>query len=405
MASYDVLIVDDDPYQAHIVEEVVGGMGFSSRLVLEGARAVEEARRSKPRLVVMDIIMPGTDGLALCMKLQPELVSWGGQVLITSGKDRSKEAPRALRAGAAGYLQKPYRVKELRAVLQSLLGGAPAAHAPPGVQVLVKIWGSRGTGPCPPGSAAYGSRTPCVSAGLASGEIFIMDAGTGIRDCSAALLAHPGSAGATLLLTHYHPAHIEGLEGLPLLAKAGYAVSACGPMDPDTDLGALFKGLSPQAAVKHSFLEEKAYRLSAETTLDVLHTNHPSTTLAFALQTAGKKIVYCPDTELPAEGEVDVGNNVERLRQFAMGADLLLLDSYFSPEDHVQGSGQGHSSWPASLRLAVDAGVRRLCLFHAAARYSDEQLAAIERSVREAAAEEMSSVECMMAKDGLTFEL
>ena len=404
MASYDVLIVDDDPYQAHIVEEVVGGMGFSSRLLLEGARAFEEAKRAQPRLIVLDIIMPGADGLALCMKLKPELAAWGGRVLITSGKDRAKEEQRALRAGASGYLQKPYRVKELRAALEELLGTTRGPQAAPGVQVVVKIWGSRGPGQAPAGSA-YGTRTPCVSAGLASGEIYIMDAGTGIRECSAMLLSGRSSVAVTLLLTHYHPAHIEGLAGLPLLTQAGHAIAACGPMDPDTDLEALFKQPDTRATVKTTCLEEKSYRLTADTTLGVLHTSHPTTTLAFSLQTAGKKIVYCPDADLPAEGEVDVGNNVERLRQFATGADLLVLDAYFLPEDHAQGAGQGHSSWPASLRLAVDAGARRLCLFHAAAHYSDEQLAAAERAVREAAAGEMSSVECMMAKDGLAIEL
>lgn len=402
--EYDVLIVDDDPIQANVLQEALEAFGFSTRILSDGSGVVSEVRRALPRLVIMDIIMPGADGLAICMKLKPVMRAYGGNVVIASGKDRSREEPRARKAGAAAFLQKPFRIAALRAEIDKLLG-APYANPPrAAIEVGVKVWGGRGPGGPPPAGSAFGTLGPSVSFGLASGEVVLLDGGTGIRPCSEALLASNVES-ATLLLTHYHPAHLEGLPGLGLLAKPGFKLRVMGPADPEADLADLCRGLNAQATLAPFLIEEKEYRLSDAVTLGVAYANHPSTTLAFSLQASGRKIVYCPDADLPAEGEVDPGNNLDRMRRFAQGADLLILDAHFAPEDLEAGRGEGHSSWRAAVRLAREAGARKLWLFHVSGRYSDPQVAALESAAKASLAAAGCSIGCEVARDGLSFQI
>lgn len=403
-ADYDVLIVDDDPIQANLLRETLGDLGFSARVLPDGSRVIEEAGRAKPRLVIMDVIMPGIDGLSLCMKLQPLLSGWGANVVIASGKDRRREEPRALKAGAAAFLQKPFRLSDLRRELDKLLGPPGISPAAPSTVLAVRYWGTRGPGPKATPASVFGSRGPCVSIGLASGEIYVFDAGTGIRPCAQALAAAQATS-ATLLLTHYHASHVEGLKGLALLGKPGFSLRIMGPLDPETNLAEFCGGLGAKATLQPFTLEEKSYRLGNDVRLSAIYTNHPSTTLAFAFETASRKIVYCPDADLPAEGEVEVGNSLERLRGFAQGADLLVFDSHFLPEDVAAGREEGHSSWPAAVRLASAAGVRRLSLFHVSNRYPDAKLIEMDGAAKRALASGPSSIQVGIAKEGQTFEL
>ncbi|MBI4346618.1 MAG: response regulator [Elusimicrobia bacterium] len=406
MASeYDVLIVDDDAIQANLMLETLEDLGFSARILPDGSRVLAETKRAMPRLIILDIIMPGTDGLTLALKLRPLLREWDGKMIVTSGKDRKKEEPRALKAGAAAFLQKPFHIADLRKVVDGTLGAPYATPPRPAAEVGVRVWGTRGPGTPAAGESAYGTHSPCVSVGLASGEIYILDAGTGIRACSETILASPQVTGATLLLTHYHPAHIEALRGLPLLDKAGFTLRVMGPADPDVNLAELCVGLGAKATVHPFTIEEKNYALSANVRLGAAYMNHPTTTLGYWLEAAGRKIVYCPDAELANEGEVEVTNNMERLRLFSQGADLLLFDSHFAPEDLAAGRDEGHSSWQAAVRLAKEAGVRRLGLFHLSRKYADAQVAAMEAAARQALGKAATSIPCEVAKEGLSIAL
>lgn len=406
MASeYDILIVDDDAIQANLMLETLEDLGFSARILPDGFRVIEETKRAMPRLIILDIIMPGADGLSLCVKLRPLLRAWDGKMIVTSGKDRKKEEPRALKAGAMAFLQKPFHIAELRRVVDGTLGAPYATPPRPAAELGIRVWGSRGPGEAPAGESAYGTHSPCISIGLASGEIYILDAGTGIRACSETLLSSTQLTAATLLLTHYHPAHIEGLRGLGFLDKPGFTLRIMGPADPDVNLAELCAGLGARATVNPFVIEEKNYALSANVRLGAAYMNHPTTTLGYWVEAAGRKVVYCPDAELVNEGEVEVTNNMERLRLFCQGADLLLFDCHFAPQDLNAGRDEGHSSWQAAVRLAKEAGVRRLALFHISRKYTDAQIALMEAAARQALGKAATSMPCEVAKEGLSIAL
>ena len=99
--------------------------------------------------------------------------------------------------------------------------------------------------------------------------------------------------------------------------------------------------------------------------------NHPDPVYGYRLDYAGASIVYATDTEHFAC--VD-----PHLARLAHGADVLIYDAQYTPEEYPGKVGWGHSTWEAAIRLANAAGVRQLVLFHHDPRRSDEQVAALE---------------------------
>jgi ribonuclease BN (tRNA processing enzyme) len=99
--------------------------------------------------------------------------------------------------------------------------------------------------------------------------------------------------------------------------------------------------------------------------------NHPDPVYGFRLEHAGRAIVYATDTEHFAC--VDPA-----LKRLAAGADILIYDAQYTPDEYPGKVGWGHSTWQAGAELARAAGVRQLVLFHHDPDRSDAQLAAIE---------------------------
>lgn len=105
--------------------------------------------------------------------------------------------------------------------------------------------------------------------------------------------------------------------------------------------------------------------------------NHPQGCLGFRFETPAGTIVYATDNE-PGVPEFD-----RALRELAAGADVLVNDAQFTPEQLAERKGWGHSSWLEGVRLAKDAGVRNLVLFHHDPDSSDKMVDAILREARE----------------------
>ena len=103
--------------------------------------------------------------------------------------------------------------------------------------------------------------------------------------------------------------------------------------------------------------------------------NHPDPVYGFRLEHDGHSIVYATDTEHFAC--VD-----PTLKKLAAGADILIYDSQYTPEEYPSKVGWGHSTWQAGAELARAAGVPQLVLFHHDPSRTDAQLAAIEAQAR-----------------------
>ncbi|MEA2311078.1 MAG: two-component system, OmpR family, response regulator MprA [Solirubrobacteraceae bacterium] len=124
-----VLLVDDDAPIRRMLERTLVAEGYEVTAVSDGGAALARVERSLPDLVVLDVAMPGLDGLAVTRRLRAK----GSPVpiLLLTARDAIDERVAGLDAGADDYLVKPFEVKELLARVRALL----RRNHPPGDQL------------------------------------------------------------------------------------------------------------------------------------------------------------------------------------------------------------------------------------------------------------------------------
>ena len=129
-----IVIVEDEPELAALVADYVRAAGFAAEVFGDGALALEAIRRAPPALVVLDLMLPGLDGLALCRALRA--FSTVPVIMVTA---RVEEIDRllGLETGADDYLCKPFSPRELVARIKAILRRAamPARAPAPALQV------------------------------------------------------------------------------------------------------------------------------------------------------------------------------------------------------------------------------------------------------------------------------
>ena len=130
--SARVLVVDDDPQTLRHVREVLVDEGFSPLLSGDPSGLSELIRTERPQLVLLDLMLPGSDGIEL-MENVPELSDI--PVIFLSGYGRDETIARSLEAGAADYIVKPFSPTELTARIRATL----RLHAEPEQFVLGDI--------------------------------------------------------------------------------------------------------------------------------------------------------------------------------------------------------------------------------------------------------------------------
>ncbi len=126
--AFRVLLVDDEPVIRELVQAVLEGDGVEVRCVPDGARALAEAKRLRPDLVLLDVVLPGLDGFAVCRLLRAEAALRGVPVYMLTARSKPADHESARRAGASGYIEKPFRAQELQALVAELR--APPEEGP-----------------------------------------------------------------------------------------------------------------------------------------------------------------------------------------------------------------------------------------------------------------------------------
>lgn len=107
MAGERILVVDDNPANVKLVAFVLGAKGFEVRTARDADEAVTEIATHPPRLVLMDIQLPGTDGLTLTRRLRAEPQTRSLLIVAFTAYAMQGDEARALAAGCDGYLTKP----------------------------------------------------------------------------------------------------------------------------------------------------------------------------------------------------------------------------------------------------------------------------------------------------------
>src|SRR3989475_10288119 len=117
-----ILVVDDDPMVATTVQRVLRPEGYEVEVALGGAQALEQARAQRPDLVVLDLMMPGIDGLEVCRQLR---ASGDLPILMLTARSGTADRVTGLDTGADDYLVKPFVYAELLARVRALLRRTP----------------------------------------------------------------------------------------------------------------------------------------------------------------------------------------------------------------------------------------------------------------------------------------
>jgi two-component system response regulator RstA len=126
MAGARILIVEDDAALAARIAEFLREHGFDAAIEGRGDRAVARILREAPGLVVLDVMLPGKDGLAVCREVRR---SYLGPILMLTARGDDADEVLGLEIGADDYLAKPVRPRVLLARLRALLRRPVAAQA------------------------------------------------------------------------------------------------------------------------------------------------------------------------------------------------------------------------------------------------------------------------------------
>ncbi len=128
-----ILLVEDDARVAGFVRRGLAAEGYGVDHARTGEEAIDLCAQSAYRLVILDRMLPGIDGIEVCRRLRAQ--SYGAGILMLTAKDAVQDRVEGLKTGADDYLTKPFAFDELIARIEALLRRAPAAAASPILQV------------------------------------------------------------------------------------------------------------------------------------------------------------------------------------------------------------------------------------------------------------------------------
>jgi phosphoribosyl 1,2-cyclic phosphodiesterase len=252
--------------------------------------------------------------------------------------------------------------------------------------LTVRFLGVRGSIATPGADMTAGGNTACLEVRAGDTRI-VLDAGTGLRVLGNERMRE-GLRTTTILLSHLHWDHVAGLPFFTPIYVPGHRVEiAMGPngvMPLEQAMRELFR--APFFPVGYDELAGTVTtrELGAndrftigDITITMARLNHPDPVYGYRLEHAGQSIVYATDTE--HFSCVD-----PTLRKLASGADILVYDAQYTPEEYPTKVGWGHSTWQAGVELARAAAVPQLVMFHHDPMRTDDQLAAIEAAARAA---------------------
>jgi len=251
----------------------------------------------------------------------------------------------------------------------------------------LKYWGVRGTLPVPgEKSLRYGGNTICVTIQFPRGDLFIIDAGTGIKQLSDHLMSQQSSAlHAKILISHPHWDHINALPFFVPLYIPGNEFEIFGASHGDVTMrelisaqmdGVYFPIRIKEFAARTYFrdLREEEFQIN-DVKVKTMLLSHPGTCLGYRMEYKDRSICYITDNELFPEDSPDHNPNYwGNLTAFVHGTDILITDTTYSDEEYVQKSKWGHSAVSPVVKLAHNAEVKELHLIHHDPDQSDEDI-------------------------------
>lgn len=277
----------------------------------------------------------------------------------------------------------------------------------------------------------YGGNTPCVELRLDSNELIILDAGTGIRNLGEHLAKNGEVVRAYLLISHPHWDHIHGF---PFFRPIYHAENELTIVGGESEKVSLHKMIADQmnkvyfpiqleelkAKLNFRKVDEEEFEVFGAV-ISTIFVNHPTFSVGYRVTHRGKSVVYISDNE-PFDRTLDhMKNSVEpwvvekymsgggdpnqRIYDFARGADVLIHDTTYTPEEYPSHVGWGHSHFLFTVKVAAEARVKKLVLFHHDPAHSDEMVDRILERCRQEIARQKRTFDCVAAAEGMEFDV
>ncbi|MCT7949301.1 response regulator transcription factor [Ancylothrix sp. C2] len=117
----DILIVEDEPEIAKLIQHTLDSEGFSCRVCRDGINALQVFREQQPDLIVLDLMIPGLDGLEVCARIRQKPGAKDPYILMLTAKGEEIDRVIGLSTGADDYMVKPFSPRELVARVRALL--------------------------------------------------------------------------------------------------------------------------------------------------------------------------------------------------------------------------------------------------------------------------------------------
>jgi adenylate cyclase len=116
-----ILVVDDSPLSAQLVQTQLERAGYKVVLAYDGYEALAQVAKAPPDLIILDVMMPGLDGFDVCKKLRAEREMWYIPIILLTALNQPRDRVQGIEAGADDFLSKPFHRQELLARVRSLL--------------------------------------------------------------------------------------------------------------------------------------------------------------------------------------------------------------------------------------------------------------------------------------------
>ena len=256
-----------------------------------------------------------------------------------------------------------------------------------------------------------GGNTPCVEVRSSSGQLFLLDCGTGLREFSSCG-QQPDDGHYIIFLSHFHWDHIQGFPFFSQAFDPSSRIDIYSPFAeadqylerqsslPFFPLNGCYQAVKNQLSF-HLFCEGDELELSG-TKIRCRRMTHPGDSYSYSFEEAGKKFIYCTDAELQsADFYKDDPKN-----EYFKGADAIALDSqYTDPEASIKVN-WGHSSFSTAVDFALAWDIKKLYFFHYEPSYDDKKLDSILQSAEAVQKSRgQNSVKIYISKEGQEIQL